>query len=86
MQIFSTREIATVIWVTLTLIYVMRRRDFRASLFKFIKAIFAKKLLLIVHFSELSERKREKQKTTCYAGGGEKASASSIPKQPPYIV
>lgn len=47
MQIFSTREIATVIWVTLTLIYVMRRRDFRASLFKFIKAIFAKKLLLI---------------------------------------
>lgn len=46
-QIFSTREIATVIWVTLTLIYVMRRRDFRASLFKFIKAIFAKKLLLI---------------------------------------
>ena len=40
----------------------------------------------IVHFSELSERKREKQKTTCYAGGGEKASASSIPKQPPYIV
>ncbi len=46
-QIFSTREIATVIWATLILIYVMRRRDFRASLFKFIKAIFAKKLLLI---------------------------------------
>ena len=24
----------------------------------------------IVHLSELSERKRAKQKTTCYAGGG----------------
>lgn len=27
-------------------------------------------VLFIVHLSELSERKRAKQKTTCYAGGG----------------
>jgi len=31
----------------------------------------------VVRFSELSERKREKQKNTCYAGG-EKTLASSL--------